>query len=157
MYRQIISKICQLDDGSKTVSKLVNNEGSESHRPTINLKLSKTVSDGPSKQNFLFSKNLYLLIFCNVFVQHGKTNLLELNRYCLENDSVFCCVCRHFPSSSKNSEDIFIKTGYCNWKNIREICKKHECSEAHKYYLTKYSSSYMSQQRSIAAKISQQF
>lgn len=31
------------------------------------------------------------------------------------------------------------------------------CSEAHKYYLIKYSSSYMSQQGSIAAKINQQF
>lgn len=41
-----------LDGGGNTVSKLVNNEGSEPPRPAINPKISKTVSDRLSQPNF---------------------------------------------------------------------------------------------------------
>ena len=45
-----------------------------------------------------------------------KQSILE---YSISKDKVFCFTCRNILSGLGNSEDVFTKYGYFDWKNIK--------------------------------------
>ena len=47
-------------------------------------------------------------------------------------DAVFCYACRLFPPPLVRTEEVFVKTGFRNWK-IGEKLQKHSLSEFHKH------------------------
>jgi len=53
-------------------------------------------------------------------------------------NSVFCYDCRHFPSHLKIEKDVLITGGYCDWKNISNMTKKHDNRTSHKNAIAKY-------------------
>ena len=38
--------------------------------------------------------------------------------YSVSSDKVFCFACRFFPPSFGNAEDVFVQTGFREWKNV---------------------------------------
>lgn len=55
----------------------------------------------------------------------------------IKKDAVFCYDCRMFDTNS-SSEDVFIKTGFINWKKQKEKIDKHEKSRSYLTCLEKY-------------------
>lgn len=53
--------------------------------------------------------------------------------YSVQIDAVFCYACRRFPPPLVHTEEVFIKTGFRNWKKIGENPQKHTQSEFHKH------------------------
>ena len=53
--------------------------------------------------------------------------------YSVQMDAVFCYACRLFPPPLVHAEEVFIKTGFRNWKKIGEKLQKHAQSEFHKH------------------------
>ena len=53
--------------------------------------------------------------------------------YSVQLDAVFCYACRLFPPPLVHTEEVFIKTGFRNWKKIGEKLQKHAPSEFHKH------------------------
>ena len=53
--------------------------------------------------------------------------------YSVQMDAVFCYACRRFPPPLVHTEEVFIKTGFRNWKKIGEKLQKHTQSEFHKH------------------------
>jgi hypothetical protein len=53
--------------------------------------------------------------------------------YSVQVDAVFCFACRLFPPPLVHTEEVFIKTGFRNWKKIGEKLQKHAQSEFHKH------------------------
>ena len=54
--------------------------------------------------------------------------------YSVKQDAIYCFPCRIFPSGI--AEVTFTKTGFRNWKKMKEKCDKHVRSEAHKNSMT---------------------
>ncbi|XP_022162586.1 zinc finger MYM-type protein 1-like, partial [Myzus persicae] len=57
--------------------------------------------------------------------------------YSQNKDLVFCFYCRNFGTSS-NSEEVFTKSGFKDWKKISEKLNKHSKSSYHLFSLAKY-------------------
>ena len=53
--------------------------------------------------------------------------------YSVQIDAVFRYACRLFPPPLVHTEEVFIKTGFRNWKKIGEKLQKHAQSEFHKH------------------------
>ena len=51
-------------------------------------------------------------------------------------DAVYCYACRLFSPPLGHTEDVFIKTGFRNWKKIEERFQRHAQSEYHKNSMT---------------------
>ena len=68
-----------------------------------------------------------------LFAWHADNDWIE---YSIERDAVFCYPCRHFaPASYGNAEDLFIRTGFQNWKKAKGKdgkFTKHISSQCHK-------------------------
>ncbi|XP_022166373.1 zinc finger MYM-type protein 1-like [Myzus persicae] len=58
--------------------------------------------------------------------------------YSIKMNAVFCYYCRHFPSHSQIEKDVLITGGYCDWKNISNMTKKHDKTTSHKNAIAKY-------------------
>lgn len=66
--------------------------------------------------------------------------------YSKRKDAVFCYACRIFEKSFP-SEDTFIKSGFRNWKKIKEKLDKHEKSKSHSACMEKYAMHESSKER----------
>ena len=69
---------------------------------------------------------------------YSTFNWLE---YSVSLDEVFCFACRHFATSSVRKGETagkrtFIEVGLNKWRDIKQICCKHENSERHKSAMT---------------------
>ncbi|KAL4119183.1 hypothetical protein QTP88_012028 [Uroleucon formosanum] len=59
--------------------------------------------------------------------------------YSKQKDRIYCYYCRHFAINVSNtSGHVFIKQGYCDWKQITDCTLKHQNSAIHKLSLEKY-------------------
>ena len=58
--------------------------------------------------------------------------------YSIQMDAVFCYACRLFPPVLVRTEEVFVKTGFRNWK-IGEKLQKHAQSEFHKHSIAMWS------------------
>lgn len=76
----------------------------------------------------------------------GKQNRSSSSKYYKEytwieysqnKDLVFCFYCRNFGAGS-NSEEVFTKSGFKDWKKISEKLNKHSKSSYHLFSLAKY-------------------
>ena len=60
--------------------------------------------------------------------------------YSVQGDSVFCFICRHFPSRSTKSDPSFVTDGFKKWKKFTSIVEKHVNCDSHALSMTYYSS-----------------
>ena len=86
------------------------------HRPAQPVKTSYPKSI-IGKQNRAFCASVYTRF---AFVE-----------YSVERDAVFCFTCRHFNSRSCNSDTVFTRSGFRNWKRLNEALTKHSQCDSH--------------------------
>ena len=64
--------------------------------------------------------------------------MFPILEYSISKDKVFCFTCREFSSGLGNSEDVFTKYGYSDWKNIKWSLILHMESKGHKLSAEKW-------------------
>lgn len=69
------------------------------------------------------------------FTPHWYSKYGAWLEYSVENNAIFCKVCRHFGNNL--IADKFTR-GFRNWKRTHQACSKHELSKAHNTALGKY-------------------
>lgn len=56
--------------------------------------------------------------------------------YSSARNAVFCKMCRHFPEP--HMENTFFRSGFVDWKHLRQACSKHQASKPHCIALGKF-------------------